>query len=74
MAASPAGSEEALGEIETRDGSDTPKNEVEGGSPRSITAGRTETEDVDDGCSSVSSVTSNIRGTHSDVEGDFDPD
>ncbi len=41
-------------------------------SPRSITACRMETEDIDDGCSSVNSATSKILGTLSDIEGDFD--
>ncbi len=68
------GREEACAELETREGSDSTKYELLGNTTRSPADSWTEAEDIDDACSSVSSATSKILGTHSDSDRDFDPD
>ncbi len=74
MLASSGGRDEAQGELETRDGLDYPEIINLGDSSRSSAAGRTDTDDIDDGCSSVSLATSKILGTHSDSDWEFVPD
>ncbi len=76
MAAPLQGSEESVGELVARDGTDSPQIELKGGSPHSKPVNATETDELkdDDGTSSVSSAKLNILDVCSDVDDDFDPD
>ncbi len=71
MSASSGGRDQAEGDLETRNGLDSPKLDNPANNSRSPAASRT---DLDDGSTSVSSASSRILATHSDVDKDFYPD
>lgn len=72
MLASSWSRDEAQGELETSNGSDSPPIENVDDSSCSPSAGRTDIEDHDDGCSSVR--LSKLPVNHSDADKDFDPE
>ncbi len=73
--APPEGSKGVKGELETRDGSDSPVIVEKGEVPPANTVEGSEADELnDDGASSVSSTRTNMLHVDSDDGGDFDPD